>query len=57
MAPRAAVELPPGHAVPVGLGWTPWVRAAVPDARVTSRGRDRRLRSRGPAAAAAPVVT
>lgn len=51
------LELPLSHAVPVPLGWAPRVRAAVPDARVTSRGRDRRLWSRGPAAAAAPVVT
>lgn len=57
LAPRAATGLPPGHAVPVPLGWAPRVRAAVPDARVTSRGRDRRLRSREPAVAAAPVVT
>lgn len=57
LAPRAATGLPPGHAVPVPLGWAPRVRAAVPDAPVTSRGRDRRLRSREPAAAAAPVVT
>lgn len=44
-APRAAIRLPPGHAVPGPLGWALRALAAVPDAPVTSRGRDSSLRS------------
>lgn len=56
-APRAVIRLPPGHAASVQLGWAPRVPAAVPNASGTSRGRDRRLRRRRPAATAAGAET